>query len=103
MRCQVSVHGVGPDSSGLGGLHAAGGSVPRAWGKGAVGVGCSGVHKEAKCAQSIGECAWCGISIHQVWSECAQRESAPSVGEGTGCGVIWLSVVWDKGECAQHA
>lgn len=53
-----------------------------------MGVGFSDVHKEAECAQSMGECAWRGISVHRVWSECAQRESAPSVGEGTKCGVI---------------
>lgn len=47
-----------------------------------------------------------GVSIHEVWSECAQRESAPSVGEGTGCVVIvhgLVECVWGKGECAQHA
>lgn len=74
--------------------------------QGAVGVGFSGVHKEAECAQSMGECAWCAVSIHQVWSECAQRESAPSVGEGTGCGAMVRGTgecVLDMGECAQCA
>lgn len=106
MGWEVNVHGVGPYSWGLGGVLAAGGSVLRAWEKGAVGVGFSGVHKEAECAQSMGECAWCGVSIHQVWSECAQRESAPSAGEGTGCGAMVRGMgecVLDMGECAQHA
>lgn len=81
------------------------------WGECAQGMGercCvfSGVHKEAERARSVGECAWRGMSIHQVWSECARRESAPGVGEGTGCGVMVHGIgecVWDMGECAQHA